>query len=122
MPVVKENYDVCIVGAGHAGCEAALTCHPAVWRYGLLIRFFPFTEQECFCYAAGYKIPWKDFVIASVSGRIESRIDPFLRKCFQPDIIFEIFAPGIKYTAFFVSTVNDTAKLSVATGKDAFQF
>ena len=26
MPVVKENYDVCIVGAGHAGCEAALAC------------------------------------------------------------------------------------------------
>jgi tRNA uridine 5-carboxymethylaminomethyl modification enzyme len=26
MPVLKENYDVCIVGAGHAGCEAALAC------------------------------------------------------------------------------------------------
>ena len=26
MPVVKENCDVCIVGAGHAGCEAALAC------------------------------------------------------------------------------------------------
>lgn len=26
MPVVVENYDVCIVGAGHAGCEAALAC------------------------------------------------------------------------------------------------
>ena len=26
MPVIKENYDVCIVGAGHAGCEAALAC------------------------------------------------------------------------------------------------
>ena len=26
MPVVKENYDVCIIGAGHAGCEAALAC------------------------------------------------------------------------------------------------
>lgn len=24
MPFVTENYDVCIVGAGHAGCEAAL--------------------------------------------------------------------------------------------------
>ena len=24
MPVIIENYDVCIVGAGHAGCEAAL--------------------------------------------------------------------------------------------------
>ena len=24
MPVIVENYDVCIVGAGHAGCEAAL--------------------------------------------------------------------------------------------------
>ncbi|MCD8300770.1 MAG: tRNA uridine-5-carboxymethylaminomethyl(34) synthesis enzyme MnmG [Clostridiales bacterium] len=26
MPVLKENYDVCVVGAGHAGCEAALAC------------------------------------------------------------------------------------------------
>ena len=27
MPsVVEESYDVCVVGAGHAGCEAALAC------------------------------------------------------------------------------------------------
>lgn len=26
MSVVTENYDVCVVGAGHAGCEAALAC------------------------------------------------------------------------------------------------
>lgn len=26
MPYVEENYDVCVVGAGHAGCEAALAC------------------------------------------------------------------------------------------------
>lgn len=26
MPALKENYDVCVVGAGHAGCEAALAC------------------------------------------------------------------------------------------------
>jgi glucose-inhibited division protein A len=26
MPCLNENYDVCIVGAGHAGCEAALAC------------------------------------------------------------------------------------------------
>lgn len=26
MPYVIENYDVCVVGAGHAGCEAALAC------------------------------------------------------------------------------------------------
>lgn len=26
MPELVENYDVCIVGAGHAGCEAALAC------------------------------------------------------------------------------------------------
>lgn len=24
MPCIEENYDVCVVGAGHAGCEAAL--------------------------------------------------------------------------------------------------
>ncbi|TGY95962.1 tRNA uridine-5-carboxymethylaminomethyl(34) synthesis enzyme MnmG [Petralouisia muris] len=26
MPFVKEEYDICVVGAGHAGCEAALAC------------------------------------------------------------------------------------------------
>ncbi len=26
MPFVEETYDVCVVGAGHAGCEAALAC------------------------------------------------------------------------------------------------
>lgn len=26
MPSIVEEYDVCIVGAGHAGCEAALAC------------------------------------------------------------------------------------------------
>ena len=26
MPYVEENYDVAVVGAGHAGCEAALAC------------------------------------------------------------------------------------------------
>lgn len=26
MPAVVEEYDVCVVGAGHAGCEAALAC------------------------------------------------------------------------------------------------
>lgn len=26
MPFLEENYDVCVIGAGHAGCEAALSC------------------------------------------------------------------------------------------------
>ena len=26
MSCIIEEYDVCIVGAGHAGCEAALAC------------------------------------------------------------------------------------------------
>ena len=26
MPVVEQNVDVVVVGAGHAGCEAALAC------------------------------------------------------------------------------------------------
>lgn len=26
MPAIVEEYDVCVVGAGHAGCEAALAC------------------------------------------------------------------------------------------------
>ena len=26
MPYLEENYDVAVVGAGHAGCEAALAC------------------------------------------------------------------------------------------------
>ena len=26
MPFLEENVDVVVVGAGHAGCEAALAC------------------------------------------------------------------------------------------------
>ena len=26
MPNVEETYDIVVVGAGHAGCEAALAC------------------------------------------------------------------------------------------------
>lgn len=26
MSFIEENYDVCVIGAGHAGCEAALAC------------------------------------------------------------------------------------------------
>ncbi len=26
MPEIREQSDVCVVGAGHAGCEAALAC------------------------------------------------------------------------------------------------
>ena len=26
MPFLEESYDICVVGAGHAGCEAALAC------------------------------------------------------------------------------------------------
>ena len=26
MPVVEKNVDIVVVGAGHAGCEAALAC------------------------------------------------------------------------------------------------
>ena len=36
MAFVKENYDVVVVGAGHAGCEAALACA----RLGLSTTIF----------------------------------------------------------------------------------
>ena len=26
MPYLEESYDIVVVGAGHAGCEAALAC------------------------------------------------------------------------------------------------
>ena len=26
IPYIEETYDVVVVGAGHAGCEAALAC------------------------------------------------------------------------------------------------
>ena len=26
MPFLEETYDIAVVGAGHAGCEAALAC------------------------------------------------------------------------------------------------
>ena len=36
MPVIEETYDVVVVGAGHAGCEAAL----AAARLGLKTILF----------------------------------------------------------------------------------
>ena len=30
--MIYENYDVAVVGAGHAGCEAALACAPLFLR------------------------------------------------------------------------------------------
>ena len=32
MSFIYEAYDIAVVGAGHAGCEAALACAPFVLR------------------------------------------------------------------------------------------
>ncbi len=42
MPVIKEQYDVCVVGAGHAGCEAALACA----RLGLSTILFTISMES----------------------------------------------------------------------------
>lgn len=42
MSVLKENYDVCVVGAGHAGCEAAL----ASARLGLETILFTISMES----------------------------------------------------------------------------
>ena len=34
MPAIEENYDVVVVGAGHAGCEAALAWTGNNYFYG----------------------------------------------------------------------------------------
>ena len=45
MSVLTENYDVAIVGAGHAGCEAALACA----RLGLETSYvYRKCRQHCF--------------------------------------------------------------------------
>lgn len=36
MPQIREVYDVCVVGAGHAGCEAALgLCQDGIGNHNL---------------------------------------------------------------------------------------
>lgn len=35
MPAIEENYDVVVVGAGHAGCEAARSCFALSSRYSV---------------------------------------------------------------------------------------
>ncbi|MCI8300082.1 MAG: tRNA uridine-5-carboxymethylaminomethyl(34) synthesis enzyme MnmG [Lachnospiraceae bacterium] len=42
MPCMTETYDVCIVGAGHAGCEAALACA----RLGLETMIFTVSVES----------------------------------------------------------------------------
>ncbi len=42
MPVIKETYDVCVVGAGHAGCEASLACA----RLGLSTILFTISMES----------------------------------------------------------------------------
>ena len=32
IPYVEEEYDVVVVGAGHAGCEAALRVQDSDWK------------------------------------------------------------------------------------------
>ena len=49
MSVLTENYDVAIVGAGHAGCEAALACA----RLGLeTIMFTVSVDSICLLYTS----------------------------------------------------------------------
>ncbi|MCD8211521.1 MAG: tRNA uridine-5-carboxymethylaminomethyl(34) synthesis enzyme MnmG, partial [Oscillospiraceae bacterium] len=42
MSNIRENYDVCVVGAGHAGCEAALACA----RLGLDVILFTISVES----------------------------------------------------------------------------
>ena len=32
MPYLEESYEIIVVGAGHAGCEAALACDNCFYR------------------------------------------------------------------------------------------
>ena len=41
--LLEETYDVAVVGAGHAGCEAALACA----RLGLETIIFTVSGQYC---------------------------------------------------------------------------
>lgn len=44
MPEIREKVDVCVIGAGHAGCEAALACA----RVGLeTVIFYSECRQYC---------------------------------------------------------------------------
>ena len=42
MSGIREKVDVCVVGAGHAGCEAALACA----RMGLETVIFTVRSEE----------------------------------------------------------------------------
>ena len=44
MPNVEETYDIVVVGAGHAGCEAALACAS---RSGAAVRYSVMFGPPC---------------------------------------------------------------------------
>ena len=65
MPSIEENYDVCVVGAGHAGCEAALACA----RLGLETIIFTVSVDSI------AMMPWNPNIGGSSKGHLVREID-----------------------------------------------
>ena len=89
--------------ASESGSTAALTCLFAVRGNRLIFRLLPFSLQERTGDTAVQEIPGQDLVQGSFSVGIEIRIQTAGSEGFHPDIIVEVFAPGIVEAALVIN-------------------
>ena len=89
--------------AAESGGTAALTCLFAVRGDRFVFRLLPFSLQERTGDTAVQEIPWQDLIQGSFSVGIEIRIQTAGSEGFHPDIIVEVFAPGIVEAALVIN-------------------
>ena len=136
IPYIEETYDVVVVGAGHAGCEAALACA----RLGLETMKFTFCEDSIALMPSNQKIgeSYKGHLVREIDalgGEMGKNIDKtfiqskMLNKSKGPAVhSLRAQADKAEYTKEMRKTLQNTDHLSIRqaevaeilTNKDQF--